>query len=91
MFTSSIERFHEFAIPCFLLHDSVPEAQVTAAWSEVKNQSERQLGAFIFLWLSEFEEKHLSHATERTHPRPDSGAATRQGYRAGASHTHGDR
>ena len=44
-FTSSMERFHEFAIRCFLLHDSVPEAQVTAVWSEVSNQSERQLGA----------------------------------------------
>jgi hypothetical protein len=55
-FTSSMERFHEFAIRCLLAKLGGPDAEADSAWRQVSNQTERQLGAFIFLWLSNFHE-----------------------------------
>lgn len=51
-FSASIERFHEFAIRCLVLRDDADA--LAAAWAAVANQTERQLGAFIFLWLVHF-------------------------------------
>jgi hypothetical protein len=53
-FTSSLERFQEFAVQCLLSDSQVPEDNVEAARKRVANKSERQLGAFIFLWLNRF-------------------------------------
>ena len=54
-FTSSLERFYEFAIKC-MTPDTGPARCVEESWKRVARQSERQLGAFIFLWLREFAE-----------------------------------
>lgn len=52
-FTSSLERFYEFFIKVVCISKGISESNTVEAWKEVSNQSERQLGAFIFLHLLE--------------------------------------
>ena len=52
-FTSSLERFYEFFIKVVCLSKEIDWDKTQEAWKEVSNQSERQLGAFIFLHLQE--------------------------------------
>lgn len=52
---SSVERFHEYCIKIFLKNKEVFK-EFDKIWPLVKNQSERQLGAFCFLYLAEFKE-----------------------------------
>lgn len=56
-FTSSLERFYEFFIKVICLSNGVEWESFTSAWKDVSNQSERQLGAFIFLHLQTFGNK----------------------------------
>ena len=49
---SSLERFYEFAIRVFLEQSSKSDDLFQSCWRTVSSQSERQLGAFIFLWAS---------------------------------------
>lgn len=69
-FAASIERFHEFAIEVFIqslfsnvnnetsINNSLTHLDKTKvydkAWKMISNQSERQLGAYIMLYLSVF-------------------------------------
>jgi polyhydroxyalkanoate synthesis regulator phasin len=53
-FTSSLERFYEFVIRALLHARGVPDAEVSLAWQNIAKQSERQLGAFIALYVTEF-------------------------------------
>lgn len=53
-FTSSLERFYEFFVVSVLFENGIGESVLTSAWKDVVNQSERQLGAFIFLYVREF-------------------------------------
>lgn len=53
-FAASFERFHEFAIKVMLAHLSIQSDEVMKTWKLVSAQSERQLGAFYFLYLSSF-------------------------------------
>ena len=55
-FTSSLERFYEFFIKASLFEDGTEESLVAESWKKVSSQSERQLGAFIFLYLKCFSE-----------------------------------
>jgi len=55
-FTSSMERFYEFFIKVVFADKGIPETSVVDSWKKVTKQSERQLGAFIFLYTSEFGE-----------------------------------
>jgi hypothetical protein len=50
-FAASLERFYEFSIRVFLKKASVSNVLFDECWKSVSNQSERQLGAFIFLWV----------------------------------------
>jgi hypothetical protein len=52
-FASSLERFYEYFISIIALKSKVPAAEFETAWNAIKSQSERQLGAFTFLWLME--------------------------------------
>jgi hypothetical protein len=52
-FTASLERFYEFFIRAALIENGVPSDATRDAWKAVSRQSERQLGAFIFLHLRE--------------------------------------
>ena len=53
-FTSSLERFYEFSLRVFLEKESKSDGLFQDCWKKVAPQSERQLGAFIFLWASHF-------------------------------------
>ncbi|WP_214516260.1 hypothetical protein, partial [Aliivibrio fischeri] len=51
-FAAALERFYEHFIKTVLFRKEGSE-QLENCWKMVSNQSERQLGAFIFLYLSE--------------------------------------
>ena len=55
-FSSSLERFYEFVATILLLKQKIDIITIKKAWKLVSSQSERQLGAYIFLYLSEFGE-----------------------------------
>lgn len=48
-FTSALERFYEFCIKIICLSKGHDWDSILETWKNVSNQSERQLGAFIFL------------------------------------------
>ncbi len=50
---SSIERFYEFYIDYVCVKHNLSHGAASKAWKMVSSQSERQLGAFIFLYLLE--------------------------------------
>lgn len=52
-FASSLERFHEYCIKFLLLRKGLDASDIETTWKHVSKQSERQLGAFYFLLLSE--------------------------------------
>lgn len=53
-FTSSLERFFEFFIRASLLEKGIVETVIGESWQRVASQSERQFGAFIFMYASDF-------------------------------------
>ena len=53
-FTSSLERFYEFFVKAVLFEKAIDDSMFSGSWKLVDRQSERQLGAFIFLYTSEF-------------------------------------
>lgn len=53
-FTASLERFYEFVIMAILFDNGISEEAFKQAWKLVERQSLRQLGAFIFIYLTEF-------------------------------------
>lgn len=55
-FSTSLERFYEFAIRVFLESISKADTLFQDSWKKVASRSERQLGAFIFLWAHHFNE-----------------------------------
>lgn len=55
-FAAALERFYEFAATVILEDAKAQRDIVLASWKLVSTSSERQLGAFIFLWLSRFNE-----------------------------------
>jgi hypothetical protein len=48
---AALERAYEFYIRVICRRHSIDDKEIAAAWKEVGNQSERQLGAFGFLYL----------------------------------------
>lgn len=50
-FTSALERFYEVFIKTVLIRNIRYFNHIEEAWSKINNQSERQLGAYIFLYL----------------------------------------
>jgi len=54
---ASIERFHEYCIRRIVHLNNVEDSNlIEKTWNLVKKQSERQYGAFIFLFLNRFKE-----------------------------------
>ncbi|WP_281659136.1 hypothetical protein [Halobacillus sp. Cin3] len=53
-FVSSLERFYEYFIQIILDNNNIDKENFNTTWKSVKNMSERQLGAFYFLYLNEF-------------------------------------
>lgn len=56
-FASALERFYEFSIRLLITKDGKRPDEFEACWKEVSNSSERQLGAFLFVWNQYFEKK----------------------------------
>jgi hypothetical protein len=55
-FSASLERFYEFFINFYLYTIEFEDHLIIQAWKFVSNQSERQLGAFNYLYLTCFKE-----------------------------------
>ncbi|MDQ0269918.1 hypothetical protein [Cytobacillus purgationiresistens] len=53
-FAASLERFYEFFIKVLIDKNDVPFAEYEKTWKLVSKQSERQIGAFYFLYVTEF-------------------------------------
>ncbi|HHX78002.1 MAG TPA: hypothetical protein GX697_06620 [Firmicutes bacterium] len=51
-FASSFERFLEFCIKVFIYYNKIVPACFDRTWEYIKNHSERQLGAFYFMFLN---------------------------------------
>lgn len=58
-FSSALERFYEFSIRVLCRVRNVDWSNIIDAWNDVSSQSERQLGAFIFIYLQEFGNKPI--------------------------------
>lgn len=55
-FSTALERFYEYAIKVMMLKQGVDKQLFDENWKLVKSQSERQLGGFVFCWLTMFQE-----------------------------------
>ncbi|MGB0661480.1 MAG: hypothetical protein ACPGNV_15050 [Mangrovicoccus sp.] len=53
-FASSLESFYEFCFNQVSLYKGVDRKSLDAGWKYIAKQSERQLGAFVMLWLNYF-------------------------------------
>ncbi|MFJ0260962.1 hypothetical protein Q4247_10160 [Acinetobacter baumannii] len=70
-FTSALERFYEFFIRVVCVSKKLDLQALKEAWAYVAVQSERQLGAFIFLYLQEFGNKPTLLKNDTTKFRND--------------------
>lgn len=52
-FSASLERFYEFYVKIIWLSRNIAEETIEENWNKITQQSERQLGAFICLYLIE--------------------------------------
>lgn len=50
-FAAALERFYEYAIKIFCFSQKIEIDKINLVWKDVNNQSERQLGAYCFLYL----------------------------------------
>jgi hypothetical protein len=57
-FSAAFERFIEFAVTVICSKNKIEKRQLELTFKQVSRQSERQLGAFLFLHLLEFDEAY---------------------------------
>jgi hypothetical protein len=57
--TSAMERYFEFFIKTILRASKIDFDLIDKSWKKISNQSERQLGAYIMLYLKSFGEEPL--------------------------------
>lgn len=50
-FAAALERFYEYSIRLFCLINNVDEEKFETSWKNIASQSERQYGAYCFLYL----------------------------------------
>ena len=53
-FSASLESFYAFFIEISCIKNETPKEDKENSWKIVTRQSERQLGAFLYLWLTEY-------------------------------------
>lgn len=70
-FAACLERFYEFASSVLLEEAHIERKDVLASWKLVSPSSERQLGAFAFLWLRHFAEVPVLLSTNNVAFRND--------------------
>lgn len=68
-FSAGLERFYEFSLEVMLAKNKDAELLFTNCWKNVVNASERQLGAFIFLWGANFNEVPVVLSTDQVSHR----------------------
>lgn len=56
-FTAALERFYEFFVKTVCISKGNEYDEILNTWKKISNQSERQLGAYIFTYFIEFSEK----------------------------------
>ena len=69
---SSLERFYEYYIQVICLQHGIAHESFLEAWKSLSRQSERQLGAFLFLYLLE-NKKPLNPLILDAKPKSESG------------------
>lgn len=57
-FASALERFYEFYIQTISHHNHIYREVFNKAWKNISKQSERQVGAFLFVYLIENKEEY---------------------------------
>lgn len=53
-FYAALERFYEFCIKVFCVKDGLDEVECRTTFQQMTHQSERQIGAFLYLYLQNF-------------------------------------
>jgi len=66
--TSSMERYFEFFIKVVLRASKVDFKEIDKTWKKISNQSERQLGAYIMLFLQTFQKEPELLSTNKEIP-----------------------
>lgn len=64
--SAALERFYEFVIRLLLSEKIKDESIIEKVWKKVSRQSERQLGAYQFLFLSELAQEPITLSTDTT-------------------------
>jgi hypothetical protein len=57
-FSVALERFYEFCIRVFCMKDGLDEIKFKETFKQMEKQSERQLGAFLYLYLQHFKKAY---------------------------------
>lgn len=70
-FAAAVERFYEFAIMVLIRSSGIAPDVSSRAWKLVASQSERQFGAFVFLWLSAYKELPITVSQKMVQLRND--------------------
>lgn len=70
-FAAAMERFHEFFITIVCLSRGIDPNEIQDTWKKVSKQSERQLGAYVFLHLIEYSSKPTLISPKNTEFRND--------------------
>lgn len=70
-FSTCLERLFEYFIRFYAYKNSIDEKQIEKSWKNVRNQSERQIGAFVFMYLLQKKETPLLLDTNITKIRND--------------------
>ncbi|MCM1009706.1 MAG: hypothetical protein NC390_02350 [Fusobacterium sp.] len=78
-FTAALENFYTYCIRIFSLRNKVPQEQFTDTWKIISRQSERQFGAFCFLYLANIGELPIK-ASEDDKIRQFRNKVIHQGY-----------
>ena len=68
-FAAALERFYEYYATIASMKNKVPEVVFNEAWKELSKQSERQLGAYLLLYLQMNEGKAPSLSSDATNMR----------------------
>lgn len=68
-FTSSLERFYEFYLQVISVKHGIPQEKYNKAWKEIKDKSERQLGAYINTYVLESGEPPALLPDKKSHFR----------------------
>lgn len=78
-FTAALENFYTYCIRIFSLKNRVPQEQFIETWKIISRQSERQFGAFCFLYLANIGELPI-RASEDDKIRQFRNKVIHQGY-----------